>query len=181
MRAFLAVPCGDEFRACLSTGLDPLRDLRGLRWSPPKQFHLTLAFLGEWPENKIQGLQRALDGLTPPAAFDLEEAGWGAFPSLAAPRVLFLHWRQDAALRNLAAAVRQEARSYWPESPMDRKPFRGHLTVARARRLDDGAIRRLGRFALPALPAVRVEEFQLVRSVLSPRGAEHTVLSRYPL
>jgi len=182
MRVFLAVPCGEDFRARLSTALDPLRDAAGVRWSPPAQYHLTLAFLGEWPENRARELQEALDSGCRPPAFSLDEPRWGAFPSLAAPRVLFVHWEDDAPLRNLAETVRRQVQSCWPDSTMDRKPFHGHLTVGRVRhRLAPQAGSWVRGFALPGLPSVAVEEFRLIRSVRKPQGAEHTVIDRYSL
>ncbi len=182
MRVFLAVPCGEAFRTRLSTALDSLRDLPGVRWSPSYQYHQTLSFLGEWPENRVQGLQVALEGLSWPEAFRLQEPGWGGFPDLRAPRVLFVQWRDDAPLNSLAAQVRARVQESWPDSPADEKPFRGHLTVARVKnRLGPDAQVRVQGFTLPALPAVQVREVQLVRSELRKTGAVHTILSRYLL
>lgn len=178
----MSVPCGEDFRPRLSTALDAVRDVAGVRWSPARQYHLTLAFLGNWPESRLHELARALRTARTGPGFLLEDAAWGGFPSLEAPRVLFVHWENEAPLKNLAGAVRAVVQNVWPDSPAHRKPFRGHLTVGRVRGIlgrDDG--RRITGFALPPLPAIHADRFQLVGSELSREGAKHTVLEEFPL
>ena len=152
MRVFLAVPCGEEFARSLSTALDPLRQLSGLRWTPAEQFHFTLQFLGEWPENRVLSLKNRLEHHVWGVGFDLEADCLGAFPALDSPKVLFLQMKNDDSLAALSRSVRSLVQESWPESPADLKRFRCHLTVARVRAaLGQVEIGQLADYVLPKI------------------------------
>lgn len=182
MRAFVSVPCGEEFAEALSTALDPLRATPGLRWAPPEQYHLTLQFLGDWPEARLKLLAEAFGREKWPSAFTLDASRLGAFPSRGDLRVLFLQMDNDDALGETALQVRRLVQQVWSDSPADFKAFRGHLTVARSRGgLEAGARRKLLGFPLPDLPSIRVAEFMIMTSRLEKSGAVHRPLVRIPL
>jgi 2'-5' RNA ligase len=130
-----------------------------VRTGNPAQWHVTLAFLGEAePEPLHDGLQAAADLHAP---FDLRLAGGGTF----GPRTTWAGVAGDVdMLRSLAQHV-QDACGLEPRT------YRPHLTVGR---LDP---RLLSGYEGPAF---RVDEVQLVQSVLGKR-AVHTVLRAYPL
>jgi 2'-5' RNA ligase len=131
-----------------------------LRTGKPDQWHVTLAFLGEVDDADAlhDGLQAAAD-LHPP--FRLRLAGGGTF----GPRTTWAGVAGDVdVLRSLAQHV-QDACDLEPRT------YRPHLTVGRLDpRLLDGY----------EGPEFRVDELQLVQSVLGKR-AVHTVLRAYPL
>lgn len=69
----------------------PLRGLDdALRWTRTENLHLTLAFLGEMPEERVPALTEALTGAAARVApFALRLAGVGGFPGLSRPRVVW--------------------------------------------------------------------------------------------
>jgi 2'-5' RNA ligase len=186
VRVFLAVTPGDEWRQELSTRVDALRDelgsARALRWVPPEAWHLTLQFLGEWPERSLPGLQSQLEARVCPGVFTMKPGDPGAFPGWKRPRVLFLHQSSGGRAEELACQVRAAVEATWPEGPQDRKPFRAHLTLARVK---DQLHRRqaaiLQDWRPGPLPDWPVDSFQLISSVLRPGGAEHRILTSIPL
>lgn len=146
--------------------------------------HLTLAFLGDGPPERVPALAQAL---APVAAgsrpFDLVLAGWGAFPDPARPRVVWIGVRDGAApLTALAHAVRAAIARVG--APRDDRPFHPHLTVlrvrgprdlARARALLDGTV--------PAPPPrrARIDALLLKESTLAPAGPVHRTIGRWAL
>lgn len=186
MRVFLAVSCGERFTQALTTALDNWRTLNpgpvSVRWTDPATWHLTLHFLGDWPENHLKDLETALYATDLPQEFSLEAGLLGGFPDLKDPRVLFLHIPSDGPLAQLAAEVRKTVNRTWPDGPQDNRPFRGHLTLARIRaKLPSGYVTLLQGKDLGSLPPIPVGGFGLVVSQLGPQGSEHSEWAFFPL
>lgn len=159
MRLFVAVQPSAEARADAAAAVAAARAQHpdpALRWIPAERWHLTLAFYGEVPDDKVSGtvgmVERRLRGARP---LRLVLRGAGHFSR----RALWLGVDGDVAeLRRLARAVRVE-----------RRPYRPHLTVARLRGEAEGAARD----AAAALadyegPPWRADAVHLVRSRLGP-------------
>ena len=186
MRLFVAVPCGEQLTAAVTTTLDgwrdgPVGDLP-VRWTRPQTWHLTLQFLGEWPADRLAMLKTALAQAAGQAPFSLSAAGLGAFPHLNSPRVLILHMAAEGQATRLAGRVRAVVNETWPDGPQDNRPFRGHLTLARIKaKLSRSDINLLQDLKLGKLPAVPVSGFSLMVSDLEPTGPRYTELAFYAL
>jgi 2'-5' RNA ligase len=180
MRLFVALTPPPDVVAELRIATEALRaEQPGLRWVLPDQLHLTLAFLGEVGEGTASDLAERLGrvaGRHPPLLLSL--GGAGRFGN----RVLWTRVRGESdRLRRLAASVQAAGRR--ARLPVEARPYRPHLTLARAR---DGAD------LLPALAALggfegrawAVDELHLVCSHLGagPGGtARHELRASWPL
>ncbi len=177
MRLFLAVAPGTPFGEALSSRLDAARRTLPLRWTRPEGWHLTLQFLGEWPEDRLPALQEALDGVDPGPPFVLRPGSLGAFPDLRRPRVLFLHLEDDGQSAALARQLRTAVAACWPDGPQDTKAFRPHLTLARVGAPPDhDQMKILQDMDLGDIPEVPVEGFALMASILGPGGPRYREL-----
>ncbi len=147
----------------------------GLRWTPEQQWHVTLRFFESVDPDALVG---ALDTrAASPAGLPAAEAVAGPGPRALARRVWIL---PVEGLDDLAAAVGEATAALAgppPPPPRSAQPFRGHLTLARARY--PSALHRLPRPDLVA--RWQVPEIMAVRSELRPGGARHQVLRRWPL
>ncbi|MGC8518160.1 MAG: RNA 2',3'-cyclic phosphodiesterase [Steroidobacteraceae bacterium] len=147
----------------------------GGRPVPLEQWHLTLAFLGAVPAERIADLAT----LAPAAALaaDLPEPGLelslGRLADWPQPQVrCVLPIEPSPALGRLARALADSlsAAGFLP----DLKPFHAHVTVAR----------KVTRPSEPRrLPVVRwrFERFALLESRTLPSGAVYSVVETYPL
>ena len=134
----------------------------GARWCRPEGLHLTLAFLGDCPEEALPRLGAVGEAVAGRReAFALRTAGLGGFPSLAAGRVLWLGLEPSPALEALAADLRTTLSA--AREPFDTKPFRAHLTLARFRRT-----RSLAEFTAPPPAAFAADHLALFES--RPQG-----------
>jgi 2'-5' RNA ligase len=137
-----------------------------LRWIPTERWHLTLAFYGEVADGDVARVERrGLRATKDAVGLDLRLAGAGHFGD----RVLWVGVQGERnGLRALAAGL----------APDDR-PYRPHLTVARAR---PGADPRPAATMLASYdgPGWRATEVVLFRSHLGPRPT-HEPLARWPL
>ncbi|MEP7054073.1 MAG: RNA 2',3'-cyclic phosphodiesterase [Actinomycetota bacterium] len=103
----------------------------GFTWVGPERWHVTLAFLGETTSGQRHRLDESVALLTAATApLPARLSGTGAFPSAGRPRILWVGVAA-AGLDVLAEGVRRAARH--SRIALDDKPFRPHLTLARAR------------------------------------------------
>lgn len=162
-----------------------LRDaLPTARFTSPGAWHVTLRFLGEVTDDRLEkmiAMGAAAASSARPATARLE--GIGAFPGPSRPRVLWVGVRdEDGALAALAADLERRARRARFDKEV--RPWRPHLTLARFRvPARPGPTEGLFHQEAKALDtsAFTVEELVLFRSHLSPRGAAYEAVARTPL
>ncbi len=184
MRLFFAVPLSQSVRTLVARHIDSFPvNSPPWRWIPPKNYHLTLKFLGEVADELLPSLgeaaSRTASGAVP---FTITFGRFGGFPSLSRPHVLF--YRVEEGVEMLAGLARNlesnlERYGFEPE----RRPFRAHLTLSRIKRPLPQAIREQLRDVppLPASVSHKVDDFVLMRSILSSRGAMYEVVETYEL
>lgn len=143
----------------------PRPTMTGVRWVPVDQWHLTLRFLGDADEGEAAAALAAV-GPQPPAQVEL-----GPFVSRLGRDIVCLPARGlDSLARAVVAATEDIG------EPADPRPFAGHITLARLR--NRGTCGLAGeRFAA----SFEVRELSLVRSWLTPQGANHEVLAIHQL
>ena len=180
LRAFLAVQLPEAARACTGQAIEILRGVTpgGMRWTAPESQHLTLKFLGEIPEDRVDALvERANAKLAGLAPVELALGGFGAFPSAREARVLWLGVSRGAgALAKLARQLDSAARVVGAER--ERRPFSAHLTLGRLR---EPARVEIERLAAPESVAWTATEVVLYESRLAPDGARHVPLAHLAL
>jgi RNA 2',3'-cyclic 3'-phosphodiesterase len=130
VRLFVAVTPPQEAVEELRAATAAVRPARpDLRWTRPEQWHLTLVFLGEVDERARADLGVRLGraaGRHPP--LQLAVQGAGRFGD----RVLWMRVTGDVTgLKRLAASVQAAARR--ARLPVEERPYRPHLTLARGR------------------------------------------------
>jgi 2'-5' RNA ligase len=170
VRVFVAVWPSPEVVARLTALPRPAR--AGIRWTTEDQWHVTLRFLGEITESEValvKGALRPLGSVVPDgpvvavAGPALERLG---------PAVLCL---PVAGLDEVAARV--VALTSGIGAPVGDRPFRGHLTMARAGR----GVNPRPLAPVPISASWSVDEVTLVASTLHPQGARYQVIDRYRL
>jgi 2'-5' RNA ligase len=134
IRAFIAIPPPVALQQCVEAlRADVQHQPFPWRWVTPTQVHVTIKFLGDIALALVapiaQAMGRAVVGQAP---FTLVVQGLGCFPNLSRPRVLWmgLHDAQQALAR---LCHRLEAELALLGFPPARRPFRPHVTLARAR------------------------------------------------
>jgi 2'-5' RNA ligase len=134
MRMFAALVPPEQAVEHLDAFLEPRRPAGEFRWAGVEQLHVTLAFLAEVEERRLddllERLTRAASRRTP---FDVAISGGGAFPNPARARVLWAGLGLDDAgrteLERLATGCRAAANR--AGIAVDGQRFRPHVTLAR--------------------------------------------------
>ena len=131
MRTFIAIELSQAVQQALAAVQQKLRPLISFaRWTRPDGTHLTLKFLGEAQKDQIDRIKSELDRIAPDfAPIELALNGVGAFPRLAAPRVLWVGMQQIEAVKRLQADIESAISPLG--FPSEKRDFKPHLTLAR--------------------------------------------------
>ena len=182
MRLFLAINLPPEVQRAIATEVAaPLQAIApGLTWVRDAGLHLTVKFLGEQPPEMVPRLSAALRTVGERnKAIEVEVGGVGAFPNFRRPRVVWIGVSPDPKLELLHHDVESVCEELG--LPLDGKPFRPHLTLARVkpRAADAITLRKLARAAeeLTHVEEVLITSVDLMQSELSSAGARHRLLA----
>jgi 2'-5' RNA ligase len=177
VRLFVAINFPDDVRRGILRAAEPLRRL-GLpvKWVDGAAIHLTLKFLGEVAVERSGDVTGAVDRAVARArAFLLPVGGFGAFPSAARARVVWVGCEAVPALELLQHDIEREFAALG--FAVEGRPFRPHVTLGRARRERSAGVTGLAEplARLVYHGEVDVRSVALMESVLSPAGARYTV------
>ncbi len=180
MRLFVAVTPPPVVLEEVEQAVAPYRERNpDLRWVRQDRQHITLAFLGDVDEERLERLRPQLeDAASRHRPLELSFAGAGAFPRASRARVLWTGVAGDSEeLAALAASVSAAARHC--RIDQEKRKFSAHLTLARCRGTGDlrTLVDALSPFAGRAWTA---DEIHLVRSHLGPKPYYETLAS-WPL
>ena len=163
MRLFIAIRLSDTVKDSLIQMQNALYD-RGVRgnYTSEENLHLTLAFIGEYPD--AQPVRDALESVRF-APFAIRLDGVGRFDDL--------WWAGVEASAPLAALARRVRRALADNDiPFDRKGFSPHITLIRKATRDAAGI--------PVAPAgMTADAFSLMRSDRGRKGMIYTELGRF--
>ena len=182
MRAFLAVELPRPTQTMLAGVQRTLAEAGAdVKWVEPHNLHVTVRFLGEIDEPQrrtVESLTARVASRTAPVPVRLSHVG--AFPSLRAPRVVWvgieegreplLRMAEQLEEELVRAGFQQEARA-----------FEAHATLGRVRsaRRRTELVERLTQFAWPSAPEPFVaDHLTLFHSALSPSGPTYLPLAR---
>jgi len=152
------------------------------RWVPPENLHVTVKFLGDIRDDQIGPVTGAITlaaGEYRP--FDLRLGGFGFFPNERKARIFWIGIETGfEPLKALAHAIDRQVATLG--FPLETRPFSAHITLARLR--EPGPADRLAKAAshVPYLSEmIAVTQIDLMRSVLSPKGASYSIVDSVPL
>ncbi len=180
MRVFIAIDLPNEIRKPLKELQRELRPLtHSARWVAPESIHITLKFLGEVPEKRIEQVDGAMGGLTW-KPFTISVHGVGFFPEARSPRV-FWAGMEAPTMQGLTEEV--DARMERLGFDKEKRPFRPHITLARAKdsRIDSSLAAASAKYREHDFGSFTADRIYLFQSTLKPAGAVHTKVREYPL
>ncbi|MGD8869519.1 MAG: RNA 2',3'-cyclic phosphodiesterase [Gemmatimonadales bacterium] len=184
MRVFVAINLSEQEKARLEAAARPLFESRfPVRWIAPQNVHLTLKFLGEVAEDRVPDISAAVeDAGGGVEAFDLAVGGFGAFPTLRRPQVVWAGIEVSAPLSDLQGRVESALVALGFER--ERRRFHPHLTLGRARKHSrpkdfEGFDELVSQLAYE--DSYRVAAVDVMRSQLKPSGAAYSVVHSVPL
>jgi len=187
VRLFVALEIPAAVRDNLAAFLNDMRKLsdqlteKHVRWVPPENLHVTLKFIGEVADAKLDGIRAALSTVHSDAPLDFRLQRLGFFPDEKRPNVLWTGLDASTGLPTLAGdidrALAQE------DIEKERSAFVPHLTLARfaAPGLHQKLLAAIRENGEREFGSFQAREFHLIKSTLKPTGAEYTTLTSFPI
>jgi 2'-5' RNA ligase len=168
-RLFFALWPSETERAALASWQSLLHELCGGRYMLPETLHVTLAFLGEVAENRLEALQLVAQEVNF-QRFDLELAETHYWEhnhiAYAAPKIVPLHHT------NLVNELESKLSNH--RFHFEQRPYKPHVTLLRNAHWSDAPLPRQTKVCW------QVSDFVLVQSLSDERGAHYEVLARFP-
>ncbi len=183
MRTFVAVELPEEIKNQIATVQAELKRIPAqVSWVKSANIHVTLKFLGEVPEDKIQDVFTATDsGCKGVKKFRMGLKGLGGFPNLKKPRVIWVGTSTgEKEITELQKKVEQELEKIG--FPKEERSFTPHFTIGRIKipkgieKLSE-AVEQIG-FVTEEFD---VNEVVVIRSQLNLAGAIYTPLKKITL
>jgi 2'-5' RNA ligase len=188
IRAFIAINLSEEIYNNLDKVLAELKSRlphAPLRWSPPRNIHLTIKFLGDVSTANLELLTKMLQNeVVRHPSFEISVGDLGSFPSMRRPRVVWVGVKAPSELLALQRGVEGEmARLGYAH---EERPFSPHLTLGRvSRNANPNDLRQIGEVLesckVGYLGAACIQAVHLFRSDLQPGGSVYTRLFSAPL
>jgi RNA 2',3'-cyclic 3'-phosphodiesterase len=183
IRTFICFELPENIKAALLQVQDRLRPLgHGVSWARIDGIHLTLKFLGDVEESRIDAVAAAVERVCGgEAPLPMSLAGAGAFPNLKRPRVYWVGISEPSG-RLLSFQQKIDEALTKLDFPKETRPFSPHLTLGRVKFPDqpEKIAQAIEAYHPAALPFT-VDEIVVMKSDLKPSGAVYTPLRRIAL
>jgi 2'-5' RNA ligase len=191
VRSFIAIELSEESRtelARLQSRLKEASPPKAIRWTDPKNVHLTLHFLGDLAEDQLENVSRTVsDAAAPHTPFSLSLSSLGCFPNLRRARIVWVGITGDTdrlvALQSDLGDRLKKGIGFEPES----RTYSPHLTIGRVKKgLTQNPLRELGQILEQQIPRVGrlatlpVDLIKFIRSVLKPDCPVYTSMAKAP-
>ena len=180
IRIFIAADLPESVREELARIQAELRTEKfKFRWLKPENIHLTLIFLGDVDPEMLEDISAAVvDTVRCHDPIRLAIQGLGVFPGIKRPRIIWTGMAGEVKiLRELKSSLdRSLLKVNGLKFKPERRPFRAHLTLGRAKGRIDGrklvtAMNRLQE--VPSAPLI-IDAIHVFKSDLQADGAVYT-------
>jgi 2'-5' RNA ligase len=183
MRTFIAVELPPGVKRKIEEVQVPLKKTDTfVSWVKPGNVHVTLKFLGEVEEERIEDVFQGTEtALKESKTFNLSLKDLGCFPNSKRPRVIWVG--VDKGKDELSQMQRQiEEELFKFEFPKEERSFSAHLTIGRVKspRNIEELTRRMDNTKFQT-EEVRIDEVVVMKSQLHPQGAIYTPLKKIKL
>lgn len=151
-----------------------------VKWVERDNLHLTLKFLGNVSEEKIDTLKEALSKITQnTTSFDVDFSKVGCFPNINHPRVVWVGINNNDNLNRLVDEVENELFNIGFKK--EEREFKSHITLGRIKssknlNLLSQEIKKCDNMNFGRM---KVGKIYLMKSTLTPTGPIYTIIEKF--
>lgn len=182
MRTFIAIDLPREIKDFLSRLQERLKTSQAdVKWVQPQNIHLTLKFLGEIDDKKLNRIIQILEDICRQnLPFYIRISSMGAFPKTYAPRVIWVGIdKGDMQSKQIATALEDKIKNVG--LPAEDRPFTSHITIGRTKSSynRERLVQDLNNLAFNfgrETPEFLVTRLTLFKSTLTPKGPIYEII-----
>jgi len=189
-RIFTAIALTEEIKEVLAEKEKEIQDLfpeeeaRGLiKWVKKENLHITLFFLGQTPENSIEGIKKSISKIAEkPFSLKLKRIIYGP-PGKTVPRLIWLEVEKKPELMRITREMEEEFLKERFLKKSSGRPFSPHITLGR---IKTWQWKRIEPEERPQIDEdidlnLKVESIKIMESKLKRRGPEYKILESIKL
>jgi len=174
LRTFIAIEIDPTHKQKLLHLISTLKSSNSdVKWVTEHQMHLTLKFLGNIEETKVQEISDALTSIANSTReFTITLSNIGTFPNVKRPRVIWIGIDKGKnELKLLAGQIETELEKLG--FPKETRDFKSHLTLGRVRSPKNlkNLTKLLTEVSFQSESAIKINKLILFQSTLTPKGA----------
>jgi len=182
MRTFIAIALPQQIKDYLAQLEDRLKATQAdVKWVTPENIHLTLKFLGERDDKKVEKIKQILEeaaGKRQP--FQMRLSSVGAFPKISSPRVVWVGLDKGDR-ETIELAMDLEERIAKVGIPKEERPFSSHITIGRIRSPKNREklvqeLKNLENKTIEENLEFQAAQITLFKSTLTPQGPIYEIL-----
>jgi len=182
-RIFIAVKidAGENLLNMISDLKAGLKEER-IKWTESKNFHITLAFLGDTEDDKIKAVSKMLKSVCEGSgSFELSVIGAGVFKNSRDPRIIWTGIAHSEKLFKLHDSVKLGLKE--KGISLEERPFSPHLTLGRIKSIvgKEAFESLITRYQDSVLQSQEVLEVILYESILLHSGPVYKPVGRFSL
>jgi len=184
MRSFIAVNFSQEVKKKLIEIQNELRSIieGSLKWVEEENLHLTLKFMGELQENKIEHMKSLLSPVFKNyRQFRIEFKSIGAFPTINKPRVLWIGIEEG---KNELETMVEEIENILANKldiAKEEREFHPHITLARVKDKCRTNFEKIAKYQNKVFAEDIVTKIDLMESKLTPSGPIYSIIYSWRL
>ncbi len=177
MRLFIAALIPDKIRARMDEYIGALKSrCGGVKWEKRDKLHVTLKFLGGVDDSNVPEITSVIGGLVRNySPFDTDILGFGGFPDMRYPRILYIGLSENPELSSLQGRIDEALEPLG--FPKETRGFLPHVTIGRIK----GRLRILEPFPIPEKCKFAIDEIAVVKSETRRDGSVYTPLHIFRL
>jgi 2'-5' RNA ligase len=156
-----------------------LPDSPDLKWESPEKIHLTIKFIGEVADDKVDPIINSLDFLEQYEKIQCRLTKFGFFINHGIPQILWIGLWVDSILYNIVEQLNINLAKF--DVPVEERKFKPHLTLLRIKRkFPEKWVTNFNSFIIPEIDFIS-DNIILIKSELLPETSRYTVLKKFNL
>jgi len=182
MRLFIAIVLEDRIKDAITPLQDTLIKLQsGVKLVEEENIHLTMRFLGEIEDSRLDELKQAIAVVEDFPCFELHLKGIGSFPNERNPKVIWVGCQPNRTLLDIYQAMENSLKGMG--LPPDDHVFSAHITIGRNKfpQFSNSFQSFMAKNAGTEIGKQAIKEITLFQSTLTPKGPIYTNIRDFKL